>query len=542
MIKIFSSKTTSITGAAIILGSASFASRLIGIIRDRVLAHNFGAGDVLDCYYAAFKIPDLIYVLLVSGALSVGLIPVFTKIFYKDENNKTEAWNLISNIINISGLAISILSVILIIFTPQLIPLIAPGFTGEKLRLTITMTRIMFLSPLFLGMSAIVGSVLQSLKNFFIYSLSPIFYNLGIIFGASVLVPAIGNIGLAWGVIIGAILHLAVQLPAFFQTGYNYKRILNLKDKNIIQIGKLMIPRVMALSALQINLIVTTAIASTLAAGSITIFNYANNLQSFPVGIVGVSFAVAAFPALSLLASKQENENFIKNLSSTVRQILFFIIPLTVIFLLLRAQIVRVILGTGQFDWSDTIKTADSLAYFSIGLFAQSLLALLVRAYYSWEDTKTPFFISVFVVIINILLNLLFTKTSWNMGVSGLALAYSIASIINFVLLWVFMKFKLGKMDEGRILIAVGKFSIAGFFMAISIQGCKYFLAPFVDMQKFWGIFTQGLVSGLIGCLVYIGIGLLLKTHEMQIFVETIKRKLVKTKNLPQDISEINDI
>lgn len=542
MIKIFSTKTTTITSAAIILGAASFASRFIGIIRDRVLAHNFGAGDVLDAYYTAFKIPDLIYILLVSGALSVGLIPIFTKVFHKNENDKTEAWNLISNITNISGIIITILSLILIIFTPKLIPFIAPGFTGEKLDLTIIMTRIMFLSPLFLGMSAIVGGVLQSLKNFFIYSLSPIFYNIGIIFGAIFLVPIIGNIGLAWGVIIGSILHLVVQLPTFFKTGFHYSKILNFKDKNIIQIAKLMVPRIMALSALQINLIITTAIASTLTAGSVTIFNYANNLQSFPVGIVGISFAVAAFPALSLLASQKNNEDFIKNLSSTVRQILFFIIPLTIIFLLLRAQIVRVVLGTGEFDWSATINTADSLAYFSIGLFAQSLLSLLVRAYYALEDTKTPFFISVVAVILNITLNLLFTKTSLNMGVAGLALAYSLAGIFNFTLLWVFLKFKIGYLDEKRILTAIFKFSVAGFFMAITIQSCKYFLAPFVDMQKFWGIFSQGIVAGLIGCFVYIGIGLLLKTHEMEIFVKTIKNKLVKTKSLPSDISEINEV
>lgn len=542
MIKIFSSKTTTITSAAIILGLTSFVSRFIGIIRDRILAHNFGTGDVLDAYYAAFKIPDLLYVLLISGALSVGLIPIFTKVYYQKKDNKKDAWELISNIINISGIIIVPLSFLLIIFTPQLIPLIAPGFTDEKLKLTIQMTRIMFLSPLFLGMSAIVGGVLQSLKNFFIYSLSPIFYNFGIIFGATILVPVIGNIGLAWGVIIGSILHLAIQLPVFFKTGFRYSKILNFKDKNIIQIGKLMIPRVMALSALQINLIITTAIASTLTAGSITIFNYANNLQSFPIGMIGVSFAVAAFPTLSLLANQKNKKDFVKNLSSTVRQILFFIIPLTIIFLLLRAQIVRIVLGTGQFGWEATIKTADSLAYFSLSLFAQSLLALLIRAYYAWEDTKTPFFISIIAVTFNIILNIIFTKTNINMGVAGLALTYSLAYILNFTLLWVFLKFKIGHLDEKRIFIAICKFSIAGLFMSLAVQISKYLLASIVDMHTFWGIFIQGIVAGLLGCFVYIIIGLILKTHEMKIFIKIIKDKLIKTKNLPSDISEINEI
>jgi len=536
----FSSKSQSITGAAIILGAASFASRFIGIIRDRILAHQFGAGDVLDTYYTAFKIPDLLYLLLISGALSVGLIPVLAKVY--NDKNKKPTWELISNIINISGIILFFSTVILIILTPYLMPLIAPGFTGEKMTLTITLTRIMFLSPLLLSFSAIVGGVLQTFKQFFIYSLSPIFYNLGIIIGATILVPLMGNAGLAWGVVLGALLHLAVQLPSFFKTGFRYETKLNFKDTNLRQIGKLMVPRILALSALQINTLVTTAIASTLAVGSVAVFNYANNLQSFPIGIIGVSFAVAAFPALSLLIAQNRQEDFIKNFSSTTRQILFFIIPLSIIFLLLRAQIVRIILGTGAFDWSATVNTADALAYFSLGLFVQALLPLIIRAYYALEDTKTPFFISLVSVIVNIFLSLLFTKWRWQMGAPGLALAFTVSGIINFVLLWVFLRFKTNNLDEARIIRAVFKFTIAGIFMGIVIQISKNFIAPYVDMQKFWGIFVQGVVAGILGSSTYIIVGLILKCHEMKMFVETIKNKLVRTKDLPADISEINEV
>ncbi len=537
---LFASQTKTITAAAIILAAASFASRFIGIIRDRILAHQFGAGDVLDAYYTAFKIPDLLYLLLISGALSVGLIPVLAKI-YKTED-KSPTWKLISNIINLSGIILFFSTAILIIITPYLMPMVAPGFSGEKMKLTITLTRIMFLSPLFLSFSAIVGGVLQTLKQFFIYSLSPIFYNLGIIIGATVLVPMMGNIGLAWGVVLGAILHLAVQLPSFFKTGFHYQAILNLKDVNLRQIFKLMIPRVLALSALQINLVFITAIASTLAVGSVAIFNYANNLQSFPQGIIGVSFAVAAFPALSFLIAQNRREDFIKNFSSTVRQILFFIIPLSIIFLLLRAQIVRIVLGTGAFDWTATINTADALAFFSLGLFAQALLPLIIRAYYALEDTKTPFFISLVAVVVNIFLSLWLTKWRYQMGAPGLALAFTISGILNFALLWVFLRFKTSNLDEGRIITAVLKFSIAGIFMGIVIQLSKNFIAPYVDMQKFWGIFTQGIVAGLLGSLTYIIIGLILKCHEMKVFVETIKNKLVRVKNLPEDISGISEV
>lgn len=535
--RLLNNQTKSITGAAIILGAASLASRLLGLVRDRVLAHYFGAGPVMDAYAAAFKIPDLIYALLIGGALTVGFIPIFTKIYLRRTSEQQEAWKFVSNVINIFGLLLIVLTTIFIFLTPYLIPLLAPGFTGEKRELTILMTRVMFLSPLLLGFSAMVGGVLQSLKNFFIYSLSPIMYNLGIIVGTTILVPLLGFSGLAWGVVLGAALHLLVQLPAFLKTGFHFSFVFNLADKSLRLMSRLILPRIMALAALQINLIVITAIASTLAAGSVAIFNYANNLQFFPLGIVGISFAVAAFPTLSALAAENKKEEMIKNLSSTVRQILFFIIPLSIIFLMLRAQIVRVVLGSGAFDWEATVRTADSLAFFSLGLFAQALPALLVRAFYALEDTKTPFCIAVLTVAVNIFLSWYLTR-HW-LGVEGLALAYTLAGILNTILLWIFLRWRLGSLDEERILTAVYKISIAAIVMALTIQTFKTLLAPFLDMQTFLGIFTQGAIAGLLGCVAYVVIGLLLKSYEMKIFVETIRKRLFRIKDLPTDISEI---
>ncbi|MCX6779375.1 MAG: murein biosynthesis integral membrane protein MurJ, partial [Candidatus Magasanikbacteria bacterium] len=230
--KIFNNYTESVTGAALILGATTLVSRLLGFIRDRVLAHYFGAGDVIDAYYAAFKIPDLAYNLIILGAFSAGFIPVFTKLFssstlWKDKKN--EAWRLVNNAINTLGFFLIILTVVLIALAPILVPFIAPGFNGEKLALTIKMTRIMLLSPLLLGLSTVAGAVLQSVKNFFVYSLSPMMYNIGIIFGAVFFVPLWGNTGLAWGVILGALLHLLIQLPSLISAGYSYTWLFNFK-------------------------------------------------------------------------------------------------------------------------------------------------------------------------------------------------------------------------------------------------------------------------------------------------------------------------
>lgn len=540
--KILNGQSKTITGAAIILGAASLASRFLGLARDRVLAHYFGAGPIMDAYGAAFKIPDLIYTLSILGALSAGLIPIFTKIYLKSGDDKKQAWNLISNTINILMIWLGGAAIILIFVTPWLAPLVAPGFVGEKKEMLILFTRIMLISPILLGLSAVVGGVLQSLKNFFIYSLSPIFYNAGIIVGATVLVPLFGYKGLAWGVVLGAFLHLIVQLPSLRRAGFCYAPIFNWRDADFRAMIRLIIPRTLGLAALQINTVVITAIASTLTAGAVAIFNYAYNLQSFSLGIVGVSFAVAALPTFSTLAAEKKWPALIKNFSSVARQMLFFIIPLSVIFLMLRAQIVRVALGSGAFDWDATIRTADTLAFFALSLFAQCLSMLLARAFYAMEDTKTPLKIGVVTVIVSIFLSWYLTRVTGWFGVEGLALAFTMASILNTALFWIFLRLRLGSLDEENILRAVYKMSVAALLMGLAIQGIKWLVAPLVNMETFWGIFTQGALAGLGGLAIYVLVGLILRSHEMFVFVETIKKRLVRRAALPRDVSGIGEV
>ncbi|MFA6551864.1 MAG: lipid II flippase MurJ, partial [Patescibacteria group bacterium] len=283
--RLFNSKINSITSAAIIVATASVASRFLGIFRDRILAGEFGAGSTLDIYYTAFRIPDLVFNLFVLGALSAGFIPVFAGLCEKKsllkffsrgkEKCQPEAWYVANAVINLIGISLIFISVIFIIFTPQLMPLISPGFDSEKLAMTVAMTRIMFLSPFFLGLSSVMGGVLQSFKRFFVYSLAPIVYNIGIIIGALYFVPLWGVYGLAYGVVLGAILHFLIQLPATISLGYRWHPVLGVKNKNVREIIRMMIPRTMSLAISQINLVVITIIASMLAAGSLTIFNFA---------------------------------------------------------------------------------------------------------------------------------------------------------------------------------------------------------------------------------------------------------------------------
>jgi putative peptidoglycan lipid II flippase len=296
--KHLNSESKTVVGAAMLLGLFSFASRIVGLIRDRILSGEFGAGDVLDAYYAAFKLPDFVYNLLIVGAISASFIPLFIKALQTKEK-EAGAWRFTSNVLNILGVFSLIVVVLMAIFVKPLAGVIAPGFTGEKHELVVTFTRILLVGEFLLSLSVVFGSVLQGLKRFFLYAVAPIFYNLGIIVGALWLVPLFGPSGLAWGVVLGTFAHFLIQALGVFAFGFKYSWIFDLKDKAIREVVRLTGPRVLGLAVTQVNVVVTTMLASLLPAGGLTMFNFANNIAYFPIGIIGVSYAVAIFPSLS---------------------------------------------------------------------------------------------------------------------------------------------------------------------------------------------------------------------------------------------------
>lgn len=524
-----------ITAAAALVAAFSVASRFLGVLRDHILAGKFGAGLELDIYFAAFRIPDFIYSLVVMGALSAGFIPIFSSLIQKNIKNsehKESLNKLVANIFNALLLLILILSVLGIIFARPLTIWLTPGFSIEAQSQTILLTRIMFLSPLFLGMSGVLGGILQSYKRFFIYSLSPIFYNLGIIFGALFLTQYFGLMGLAWGVVLGAFLHFSIQLPTVISLGFRYSFYLNWKDQSLRQIARMMGPRTMSLAVSQINLIAMTILASSLETGSLTVFNLANNLQSFPLGVFGISFAVAAFPFLSEQANNLE---LLKNrFSSTLRQILFFIIPASVLIITLRAQIIRVVLGSGAFSWRDTLMTMDTLSFFVLSLFAQASIPLLVRVFYARKNSAIPFYLALFSVSVNIFL-------AWILkdyfGVAGLALAFSIATILNFILLWAWLYLQIGSLGLPKIFMSVFKFVASSIAAGAVVQILKVAIWPFIDMSTFLGVFTQLVVAGSGGVITYILFCYLFKSEELLAALSVCKRRLPwrKHKLLSQD-------
>ncbi len=502
--------------ATLFLAFASVGSNILGVIRDRIFVWRFGAGDALDAYYAAFRIPDLIFTLLVLGALFSAFIPVFTE--YISRKEIKTAWKIANTIINISTIFLFLTGIFIYIFTPWLIRIIAPGFKAnpDKIKITIDLTRLMLISPLLFGVSNIIGGILNSFKRFYAYALAPVMYNLGIIAGALYLVPKYGVYGLAYGVILGAFLHMIIQIPAVLNVGFRYRPHLDIKHKAVKQIGKLMIPQSIALGVGQIKLIIDTIIASMLRTGSVTIINLANNIQTVPTVIFGISYSTTIFPSLAEKASLNKIKEFIDDFSWAFRQIAFLIIPSSCGLILLRAQIVRLILGAEKFTWEDTQLAAAALGFFAISLLAQATVPLLARCFYAMQDTKTPLIFSLISVAVNIIAALsLASYFGAQHGVAGLALAFTIASFVNMFLLFWALYNRLGEMDDLRLINSLIKILIASLIMSFTVQGAKYVIAPQVNMQTGIGVGLQALGSMIIGIAVYFAIALILKCEEI---------------------------
>jgi putative peptidoglycan lipid II flippase len=513
---------SSVAGGALLIASASLASKVLGLLRDRLLFSRYGAGDTLDAYYAAFKLPDLIFSVLVLGALSSSFIPVFIQYWNKDgESGKAEAWRITNSLMNGMLLLITSLSLLLVLFAPLITPLLAPGFSGEKLELTTQLTRIMLLSIVFFGVSNIFSGVLNAFRRFAAFALAPVFYNVGILIGILLLTSFLGPSGLAWGVVLGAILHFAVQIPAVRHSGFTYQKVLDWRNPGFRKILQLMLPRTLGLGISQLNEVVITIIGSTLAVGSVSLFAAANNLQNFPIGLVGVSLAVAAFPYFSEAFSRQDHDQFVSHFSTTFRRILFLIMPAAVLMLLLRAHIVRVVLGGQAFTWEATYLAAQILGYFTVSLVAQSLIPMLARSYYADQDTKTPVKVAVATLLLNIALSLFLSP---RFGILGLAFSYSASSVVNMLLLLAILRVRHGDLDDRVILRSTVKIVFASAVMGavtwLTLRG----ILPGINNRTFVGIFLQGLTAGGVGVAVYLILALALRFDEVRILASWLKK------------------
>lgn len=527
---LFTKKQTTILSAAFVIFLMVTISRVLGLIRDRLLTGRFTA-DELGVYFAAFRLPNSIFEILVMGAVSVAFIPVFTS--YLSQDKKSEAYQVASSVINISLLVFALVFVFIFTFAPKISMFIAPGFNKEELKLMISFTRIMLffqVIPLLIG--NFLTGILQSFRQFLIPALAPVVYNLGIILGIIFLSPFFGLYGPVLGVILGSFLFLLIQLPFLSMLGYRHLLTINLRHPGVKEIGKLMIPRTIGMAASQIDSTIDLVLASLLGARSVTVFHLAQHLQLFPVGLFGLTIAQASLPNLSENASRGNLDNFKHSFLASFHQILFLIFPASAILIVLRIPAVRLVFGADRFDWAATVLTGKTLAFFSLSLFAQGTIHLLARAFYALYDSKTPVKIAVVSILTNTTLSIFFIQVL-SLPVWALGLSTSVASVINAFFLLLILDRKVGGFERRKLILPFLKIVAATLITALFLYvPMKLFDQLVFDTTRTLNLLLLTGTASFIGLSVYLFLAWFFNIEEVIIFYNFAK-KLIRVIEIP---------
>ncbi len=485
------------------------------------MAH-FGIGPLADSYTAAFRLPELLFTLLVSGAFAVAFIPVFAERLHKDQ--REAAWRLSSTLVNLLVLSTLAIGVIAFIFADPITTVIAPGFDAERHNLTVQLTRIMMITPMLFAISSVLGSVAQAFNRFVVFALASVFYNLGIIFGILFLSPDNSILGVAYGVVIGAALQALLQVVGLIGLGFRYRFSLDLGNRDVWRVIILMIPRSIDQGIDQLNYIIETIIGSRLATGSLAALYYANNLKNVPLALIGNSIATAAFPRMAARAAQGAIEKLIRDFVLNARLILFLSVPAAVITVIMRGYIVRLLYGFGD------ATTAQTLGWFAGVIIFQALFFLVSRMFYATQDTKTPLYTSLVAMVLNI--GLSFWLSS-KFGVVGLAMAQSLVAAFETVVLITILQRRMGQIGLGEIWRGLYRMIIAGTFMAgvVYVMVSRLFPLYRADVgfavvgPKFMLIFGVGLAAYLIPCY-------LLNLREARKGYQVIRDQMLKPLNL----------
>jgi putative peptidoglycan lipid II flippase len=540
--------------AAYLLAIFALLSQVLGLVRDKLLAFTFGAGHQLDIYYAAFRVPDFLFASVGSLVSASILLPYFIDRFSKSES---EGKSFSDAIFTIFFALIIVVSVVVYILAPSIIPALLPGFAHDpSLPDLITSMRIMLLSPFLLGLSNLFSSLTQMRHRFLVYAVSPALYNLGIIAGTIFLYPVIGIPGLAIGVAVGAFMHMGIQVPFLLHEKILPKFTLSIDWVRIRSVVYSSLPRTFTLSANQLASFVLISLASLMTAGSISVFNFAFNLQAVPLTIIGASYSSAVFPTLSRLYVEKNIKEFLEKMIASARHIIFWSMPIMVLFIVLRAQIVRSILGAGKFDWADTRLTAAMLALFTISTIGQSLIVLFVRAFYAEGKTSRPLIInaiSAVCIVVSAVLLMSFFRTFPTFqyfmedllkvgGQTGtmvltLAMAYSIGVILNTIMHWIMFERVYPGFSKPVLETLYHSFSASIIMGYVAFQGLRLF--SFFPLDKVWGIFMQGFCAGILGLIVGVMILLLLKNQELLEVWRTLHHKIWKASVPPAEVERL---
>ncbi|MDZ4284661.1 MAG: lipid II flippase MurJ [Patescibacteria group bacterium] len=537
-----SRETSGLHSAALLLAGSALASQLLGLLRDRLLAHTFGASTELDLYFAAFRIPDLIFVGFTSLVSLSVLIPVLARVL---ERGSEEARRFLDSMFTVFLVAMLLVCTLAYLALPALVRIFFSGFPTElAARELVELSRMLLLSPLLLGISSLFAGITQTHRVFMLYALSPLFYNVGIICGVLFLYPIYGLGGLGAGVILGALFHASIQLPFLLRRGLLPRLTLRPAFRNVRRVFVLSLPRSLALSAQQIAMLVLVSLATRLSQGSVAALSLSFNLQSVPLSIIGVAYATAAFPTLARLAARGEREVFLERVASALRHVIFWSLPVLVLFIVLRAHLVRLILGSGAFDWDATRLVAALLAAFGLSIVAQSVNILLLRAWYALGETWKPLMAQFFSAFITIAFAMLAVRSFEEhtalrtlveqifriegvrgSGTLALALSFSIGSLAGATALWIFFERKVGGLFR-EIRGSLFESALASVLLGGTVLLILRLFAGAVTLSTFWGVLTHVALAALGGVTVALSALIALRNRELLELVHALKSRI----------------
>ncbi len=510
-----------IVRAAGIVMVATVIARLLGLGRQMIIGRLFGTTLAMDAFVAANRVPETLYLVVAGGALASAFIPVFTGLLTRGD--RPGAWRLASQVGNLISLVVSLLSLLTVLLArPIVFHLLVPKMSFQGQLLTVELLQIMLISTVIFSVSGLLMGVLNAQQHFLLPALAPVLYNLGIIAGAVFLTPAMGIHGVAIGVVIGAALHLLVQLPGLRGQSARYTGGLGLDNPAVRQVARLMAPRVLGLAVTQVNFWVNTNLASAFGEGAVSALEYAMRVMMLPLGVVAQAVGIAAFPTFAELVAQGELETVRRTLASTLRGVLFLALPATVGLLVLRVPIIRLLFQRGEFTAESTTRVAWALAFFAVGLVGHAGLEIVVRAYYALHDTTTPVTVGSAAMALNVVLSIALSRafdTAGWMPHGGLALANSLATLIEVVALLWWLRGRLGGVEGGRVVRGLCQSSLAAVGMG---AGLWFWLTLWPDGPVLW---TGGIGIGL-GALLYLGAAALLRMDELHLLRRVFRRGL----------------
>lgn len=428
-----STQRPSLVRNTIIVMSGYLATKIVALVREPLIARAFGTSEQLDAYYAAFNIPDLLFTLIAGGALASVFIPIFTDAL--SARGQADAWRVASAVINLVVMTTALLSAIIALFAPQIVACcLAPGFSPSQQALTADLMRLILISTIVFSLAGVLMGILNAQQHFLSPAFAPALYNLGIIGGILFLAPRFGVYGLAYGVVIGSLLHLASHFPPLLRQGVRYQPILRLRDPLIGQMARLMGPRILALGVVKVNTLVGTNLASRLGEGSVSALNFAWVIMQIPETIIATAIATAVFPTLSQYAAEGQLDKLRGAVAAALRSILLLSVPALIGLLLLGRPIVQVLYQGGRFDVEATNAVAWALQFYALGLLGHSFLEIAARLFYARKDTLTPLMVAALAMLLNALLAVMLINV---LSHGGIALANALAvSFETSALLW----------------------------------------------------------------------------------------------------------